>query len=247
MLRPSSIASSTGCGESFVIRVRMWGRAMELDDLKLAWAQLERRVETTEALAFSDYKERKLDKSRRALRALGWGQALHCLLWIGLVEIVAPFWIEHRRVPTLLVAGLALHMYGVATICVVVTQLLLIARTYYTAPVVIFQRRLAELQRFRVISSLAIGLPWWILWVVATVVGAKRWLGVDLYAQSPGWIHVAIGIGVAGLALSLWAARRFAERPAQSPMLRRMVDDLAGRSLRRAIRQLDEIARFERD
>jgi len=30
-------------------------------------------------------------------------------------------------------------------------------------------------------------------------------------------------------------------------MLRRMVDDLAGRSLLRAIRQLDEIARFERE
>jgi hypothetical protein len=219
---------------------------MELDDLKVAWARLEQRVESAEALAFSDHKERKLDKSRSALRGLGWGQAVHCLLWIGLVAIVAPFWIEHRHVPHLLIAGLALHVYGVVTIYAGVTQLLLIARTYYTAPVVIYQRRLAELHRFRVISSLAIGLPWWILWVVATVVGAKWWLDVDLYAQSPGWIHVALGIGVAGLVLSLWAARRFAERPPQSLMLRRMVDDLAGRSLLRAIRQLDEIARFER-
>ena len=220
---------------------------MELDDLKVAWAQLEQRVETTEALAFSEYKERRLDKSRRALRALGWGQALHCLLWIGLVAIVAPFWIEHRHVPHLLVAGLALHVYGVATIWAGATQLLLIGRTYYTAPVVIFQRRLAELQRFRVVSSLALGLPWWILWVVATVVGAKWWLGVDFYAQSPGWIQVAMGIGGAGLVLSVWAARRFAEVPPQSPMLRRIVDDLAGRRLVRAIRQLDEIARFERE
>lgn len=83
--------------------------------------------------------------------------------------------------------------------------------------------------------------------MVATVVGAKWWLGVDLYGQSPGWIHVAIAIGVAGLAFFLRAARRVAERPPQSPMLRRIVDDLAGRSLLRASRQLDEIARFERD
>jgi hypothetical protein len=188
-----------------------------------------------------------LDKSRGALRGLGWGQAVYCLLWIGIVATVAPFWIEHRHVPHLLVAGLALHVYGVVTICAGVTQLLLVARTYYTAPVVVFQRRLAELHRFRVISSLAIGLPWWILWVVATVVGAKWWLDIDLYAQSPGWIHVALGVGVAGLALSLCAARRFADHPPQSLMLRRMVDDLAGRSLLREIRQLDEIARFERD
>jgi hypothetical protein len=49
------------------------------------------------------------------------------------------------------------------------------------------------------------------------------------------------------MALSLWVAHRFAERPPQSPMLRHMVDDLARRSLLRAIRQLDEITRFERE
>jgi hypothetical protein len=56
-----------------------------------------------------------------------------------------------------------------------------------------------------------------------------------------------MGIGNAGLVLSVWAARRFAGRQPQSPMLRRIVDDLAGRSLLRAIRQLDEISHFERD
>jgi hypothetical protein len=71
-------------------------------------------------------------------------------------------------------------VYGVATICVGVTQILLIGRTNYTAPVVIFQRRQAELQRLRIVTSLEIGLPWWILWVLATVVGAKWWLGIDL-------------------------------------------------------------------
>ena len=79
------------------------------------------------------------------------------------------------------------------------------------------------------------------------MVGAEWWLGVDLYAQSPGWIQVAMGIGVAGLVLSVWAARRCAERPPRSPMLRGIVDDLAGRSLVRAIRHLDEIVRFERE
>jgi hypothetical protein len=163
------------------------------------------------------------------------------------VAIVAPFWIEHRHAPHLLVAGLALHLYGVITIWASVTELLLIGRTYYTTPVVTFQRRLAELRRFRVISTLALGLPWWILWVVGTMVGAKWLLDVDLYAQSSGWIHVALGIGVAGVALTLWVAHRFAKHPPQSPMLRRMVDDLSGCGLRRAMRQLDEITRFERE
>ena len=42
---------------------------MELDDLKVAWTQLEQRVEQAESIVRRDYKERKLGESRRALRA----------------------------------------------------------------------------------------------------------------------------------------------------------------------------------
>lgn len=220
---------------------------MELDDLKLAWARLEERAEAVETLVLSERRQRKLDKARRVLRWLSWGQAVQIVLWIGVVAVVAPFWIEHRRVPHLLAAGLTLHVYGVVTICATVMQLLLIARTYHTAPVVTFQRRLAELHRFRAISTLALGVPWWILWMIATMVGAEWLFDVDLYAQSPAWIQISLGIGVVGMALTSWVAGRYAVRPPKSPSLRRIVDDLAGRSLRRATRQLDEVACFERE
>ena len=193
----------------------------------------------------SERRHRKLDKARRVLRWLSWGQAAQIALWIGVVAVVAPFWIEHRRVPHLLAAGLTLHLYGVVTICATVMQLLLIGRTYHTAPVVTFQRRLAELHRFRAISTLALGVPWWILWVIATMVGAKWLFDVDLYVRSPAWIQISLGIGVAGMALTSWVAGRFAARPPKSPSLRRIIDDLAGRSLRRATSELDEVARFE--
>jgi hypothetical protein len=151
----------------------------------------------------------------------------------------------HARFEALL--GLALHVYGVATICVGVTQILLIGRTNDTAPVVIFHRRQAELQRLRIVTSLEIGNRTAVVDLVGA--GDRGWRhggSASTSKQSPGWIHVAMGIGNAGLVLSVWAARRVAGRPPQSPMLHRIVDDLAGRSLLRAIRQLDEIAHFER-
>jgi hypothetical protein len=220
---------------------------MELDDLKLAWTRLEERAEAVETLVLNERRQRKLDKARHVLQRLGGGQAVQGVLWIGVVAVVAPFWIEHRHVLHLLAAGLTLHVYGVVTICATVLQLLLIARTYHTAPVVTFQRRLAELHRFRAISTLALGVPWWILWVIATMVGAKLLFDVDLYSQSPAWIQISLGVGVVGIALTSWVAARFAVLPMKSPKLRRIVDDLAGRSLRRAAGQLDEVARFERE
>ena len=219
---------------------------MELDDLKVAWTQLEQRVEQAESIVRRDYEERKLGESRRALLGMTWGQAVQMVAWIIVVAIVAPFWIEHWRVPHLLAAGLALHLFGVATICTSVMQILLIGRAFYTAPVVTIQRRLAELYGFRVVTSLALGLAWWVLWIAATMVGAKLWFGIDLYAESPQWIQWSLGAGVLGMAASVALARRLADRQTSSPLLRNVIDDLAGCSLLRARRRLDEIAQFER-
>ena len=220
---------------------------MELDDLKAAWSQLDERLQRMETMTAKNHRTSLLDTSRRALGWLGWGQAVQSLLWIGAVAIVAPFWIEHRHVPHLLVAGLMLHAYGVLVICSSVLQLLLIGRAYWTAPVVLFQRRLTELQRLRVISGLAIGLPWWVMWVPATMVGAKRLFDIDLYAESPGWIYASLAVGAVAIALSIWIARRLAARPPRARWLRRIVDDIAGAGLVGVTRQLDELAAFERE
>ena len=219
---------------------------MELDDLKVAWTQLEHRVEQAESIVRRDYTERKLGESRRALRRMTWGQAAQSAIWIAVVANVAPFWIEHWRVPHLLIAGLALHLFGIATIWTSVMQILLIGRAFYTAPVVTIQRRLAELYRFRVITSFALGLTWWVLWIAATMVGAKLWLGVDLYTASPGWINWSLGVGVIGMAASVALARRFVGRQTLSPRLQKVIDDLAGCNLVKANRRLEEILQFER-
>lgn len=184
---------------------------MELDDLKVAWAQMEQRVSAAETLVLNLQAESRLDRMRRTLRWLGWGQAVHCLFWMWFVAVVAPFWIEYRHVPHFLISGLVLHAYGVAVICVGVVQLLLIGRTYYTTPVVTFQRRRAELERFRIVSGLAVGLPWWILWAVVAIVGAQKFLHVDLYAHSTVWFWNSVAVGWVGIGVSLLVARRLAK------------------------------------
>lgn len=60
-------------------------------------------------------------------------------------------------------------------------------------------------------------------------------------------IRVSLAVGAVGMLLTVWLARRFADRPPASGTLGRMIDGMAGCSLRRATRELDELARFERD
>jgi hypothetical protein len=221
---------------------------MELDEMKQAWARMEVRQDGMEALLRQDLRDRHRHKARSSMRrGLLW-QAVEIACWLAFVVWIASFWVAHRHVTHLLAIGLLLHAYGIAGIWSSVTQWFLLSRIYlYDAPVLVLQRRIAQLRRFRMVSTLALGLPWWFLWLLLPLVALTWWSGVDLFAGPSGWLWANVVVGVAGCAFSLWLARRLARRPIQSAWLQRMVDDLSGRTLVRVSRQMAEIAQFERE
>jgi len=220
---------------------------MELDELKRAWARMEIRQESMVELLRQDFRDRRMEKSRASMRRTLWWLGLEIVGWIVFVVWVASFWVAHRQVPHLLVMGLLLHVYGIGAIWSCATQLFLLARIYlFDAPVLVLQRRLAQLRKFRAYSTLALGLPWWCLWLLVSLVVIADFTGVDLYASGASWIWASMAVGLAGIAGSVWLARRLAQRPIRSPFLQRIVDDMGGCNLLSASRQLDEIARFER-
>ena len=79
-----------------------------------------------------------------------------------------------------------------------------------------------------------------------TLVAIADFTGVDLYAAGATWVWANMAVGLAGIGFSVWLARHLAGRSIRSRFLQRIVDDMSGRNLLSASRQLDEIARFER-
>jgi len=215
---------------------------MDLDEMKRTWATMTDRLDVLEAAISRD----RLARARAALRWTSVSDLLELIAAILLVSLVAPFWIRHRATPHLLVAGLVLHAYGIAVIWAVAVRVLLVGRIYYTRPVLVIQQRLATLRRFRVRASLALGLPWWLLWVPCAMVVAYACCGVDLYARSPAWVVLSLAVGVVGIIASLVLARWLAGRALASPLLARWVDNLAGHGLRRASEELAELAAFSK-
>ena len=219
---------------------------MELDEMKQAWARMEIRLDGMEKLLRQDFRDRRMQKSRASLRRTLWWLGLEIVGWIIFVAWAASFWVAHLHVPHLLVMGLLLHVYGIAAIWSCATQLFLLARIYlFDAPVLVLQRWLAQLRRFRVYSTLALGLPWWCLWLLVPLVAIADFAGVDLYAAGAPWIWANMAMGVVGIGISVWLARRCAGRPVRSRFMRRIIDDMSGRNLLGASRQLEEIASFE--
>ena len=217
---------------------------MELDDMKAAWTTLDQRLSAQTMLNLHMFKEGKLYKLRCGLRPLVWGQAIQIMFGALITVWGGGFWVDHRDVPHLLIAGLIVHVAGISMIVLGASIETLIARIDYSAPVLTIQRQLAQLRKVYVRGGLAIGLPWWILWVAFAIVFLKIEFGVDLFISAPGFVWINVAVGFLGMLLT-WAFIRWAAKRPRLAM--RLENGAAGGSINRAQANLEEIERFERE
>ena len=68
---------------------------MELDDMKLAWQALDRRLARQQAIHLQLYRDGRLDQLRRRLRPLALGLALQIPLGVALMLWGIGFWSTH--------------------------------------------------------------------------------------------------------------------------------------------------------
>lgn len=219
---------------------------MELDELKSAWQVLDKRLETSNRLQLQAYREKKLGLLNRRLRPLFWGQVVQILLGGVMVLLAIAFWEPHRHELLMLLSGLVVHGYGVALIISAAVTLARISAIDDAAPVIVIQKQLAYLRRFRVISGLWAGLPWWFLWMPLMAMGARWAAGINLYTKVPSVFVLGTAIGLLGLAATWWF-HHWSRDPSRPHMARSVDDAMSGHSLRAAQQVLDEIAAFEAD
>ncbi|MBP7779829.1 MAG: serine/threonine protein kinase [Acidobacteria bacterium] len=223
----------------------MMDLTMDIDDLKLAWQSLDRRLERQNELAFQRFKDDRVRRARWRLWPLYGGQVAQGLIGAALVVAAVTVWVRHWDLVHLRVAGLLMHAYGIGVIAVSGRTLWFITRIDYAAPVVAIQRQLGELRQWYALSGLLIGLAWWLLWMPFMMV-AVGLLGVDMWRRAPDVFVLGTIIGVAGLLLT-WGLYRVSRRPRWAWLAAQMDESMAGASLRRAQAVLDEVRRFEDD
>lgn len=216
---------------------------MELDDMKLAWQTLDRRLERQHALNVQIFRDGRLDKMRRGLRPLVWGQALQMLIGVLGLLLLAPIWMAHWRDPAVLVSGLVMHVYCIGLIIVGGLVQGQVARIDHSAPVLEIQRRLLRLRHiYAVGGAIAVGLPWWFLTAPLLVVLT----GGAIMHNAPSVIWINLAIGAVGLPATWWF-HRWSHQPKREALARKLDASTTGASIRRAQATLDEISRFEQE
>lgn len=216
---------------------------MEPDDLKTAWQSLETRMARSDAVQLALLRETRLTRAKGQLRPMKIGHWLQATLGLGLIVLGVACWTRNTDVAGLLIAGIAVHAFGVLTVLGASATLVLAGRVDYAAPVLQIQRQLAALLRVYALNSGLCGAPWWVMWL--PVVVAFAGLGnAPSSGATPVWIVWSLVIGGIGLAATwfyAWSNRARLLARTDGPV--HCADGADG--IRRSQRLLDEIAAFE--
>jgi hypothetical protein len=167
--------------------------------------------------------------------------ALNVVATVGLVAFLASSRDVRFVAPAVVLAGFAFtHVVFGAR------QLAALQRLDFGASVVLVQRELERLRVGRIRMTKWTILLGPLLWIPLLVVVLRGFFGIDTYAVfDRTWIVVNLLFGVAYVPFMLVVSKRLADRFEGSPLLRRVLRDIAGRNLSAAHGFMSELARLE--
>ncbi|TCV93190.1 hypothetical protein EC912_10550 [Luteibacter rhizovicinus] len=218
---------------------------MELDDMKLAWQALDRRLDRQHALNLRIFRGERLDKVQRGLRPLRWGLVLQIVFGACMMLLFAPFWVTHRNSFHLMLCGLLLHAYGLMYVLSAARNFYLLGRIDYAAPVIDIQKRLADLRAWRLKEALLMGITGCLVWIPFVLVLFKG-LGADLWLNAPSVVWWMIASSMVPL-VALYGLVWWSRRPGHERFKRALGNSGVGSSINKVQGMLDDIARFEQE
>lgn len=212
---------------------------MDLDDMKRAWAALDAQLERHNALALDALRDRRAQRARGYLWPTRAGLHVRIIAGVALIVVAAAYWVPRWGVAHLVAWGWMLQILGLLLVVTGAVEARMLAGIDYAGPVVVQQRRLAELSAWRLRL-----VPVWtaagaVGWIPALLAAFDYVFGADIAARSPevviAFFASAIGATAAARAIARYwpAAARYLGATA------------VGGGLTRLNAELEEIARFE--
>lgn len=228
---------------------------MNLDDLKTRLAEQDAKLDQAIRLNATAVREIQLSKTKSSLRWLVRGVVFELLMTIVAVVWLGNFIAGHLWEPKFLLPAVLVDICAIAFLGACIRQLVAIGSLNYSLPVVAVQKELGRLRILRIRTTKWAMILSFVLWFPALVVLLEGFLGVDVWmilgaaggrdGSFLAWVVANVLFGLLVALALIWVSNRYANRVDRSPALKRLMDNLAGYSLTKALGSLDSIVRFE--
>jgi hypothetical protein len=202
---------------------------MELDEMKAAWQLLDRRLEQQTNSA----------RLTRTLSPLRRGQVIQIIAGAVPMLLAGNFWAEHRTTLHLLLPGLMLHLYGLMMVISAARTLHLLSRIDYAAPLLQIQHQLGRLQLWRArIEQPFFAVVGCFIWIPLILIIFNA-LGADLWITARAVVYWFIFSGFLCLGIAYGVKRWLPKATIEN--------SFAGRAIRNARQQMDQLSQFEQE
>jgi hypothetical protein len=220
--------------------------AMEFEDFKQLWNEHDRKLGASLRFNALLLQRANLDHVKGSMRALERVLVLELIVNAIAVLLVGSFAGDHLAEVRFLIPSIVLGVYAILLVAESVRQLVAVHAIDYDEPVVASSKKLEQLRIKRISIAKWTLLTAPLLWVPLLIVGLRAFFGTDAYdALGIGYLAANLALGIGAIPLGLWVSKRYAGRFGRSFLVRSLMDDLSGRSLRTALDSLRTALRFE--
>jgi hypothetical protein len=222
---------------------------MDLDVLKEKWLEQDRRLDVTIRLNRQLLIAAKMNRVRWPLRRFAFSVGLGALLGlIGLV-ILGQFIYQHWTEPRFVLPAVVLDIWVIAILAASIRQMAMAVQIDYDKPIAVIQKQIESLRVLRIRTTqwaLLTGQVVW--WTPFLIVALKGFLDVDAYkAFDTAYLLANLAVGLAIIPLAIWVSRKFGDRMGRSPVMRRLMRELAGYNMNAATDFLTTLSEFENE
>lgn len=218
---------------------------MDIDAMKDLWQESNRRLEASTRLNTLLVQQSNLRRVDTSLRRLGRSIVYELAANLAGIFLLGWFAADHVSEPRFLIPAILLGVYAIALAAANVRQLAELGKLDYDEPVVAVAEQLQRLRVARVRSTIWTLLFAPLMWLPLLIVAGRGFFGADIYAEtSSAWLAANVLFGLAVIPVAIFIAQRFGARLRRMSVMRRLADEIAGRSLATALDDLAAIRRF---
>ena len=222
---------------------------MDLDVLKEKWLEQDRRLDVTIRLNRQLLIAAKMNRVRWPLRRFAFLVGLGALLGLIGPVILGQFIYQHWAEPRFVLPAVVLDVWVIANLAASIRQMAMAVQIDYDKPIAVIQKQIESLRVLRIRTTqwaLLTGQVVW--WTPFLVVALKGFLDVDAYkAFDTAYLLANLAVGLAIIPLAIWVSRKFGDRMGRSPVMRRLMRELAGYNMNAATDFLTTLSEFENE